>query len=71
MHQRCREAWARARLVHLLARDHEPFDYRRSEGLPRLGEERHATFIRRCRTEYARSSEPFVVHFRETYGDAC
>lgn len=69
MHQRCREAWVRARPAHLLARDHGPFGYLKSEGLPRLGEERHAAFIRRCRAEYARSSEPFALHFRETYGD--
>lgn len=26
-------------------------------------------FIMQCRSECARSSEPFAVHFRETYGD--
>ena len=69
MHQRCGEAWVRARLAHLLARDNGPLGYLRSEGLPRLGEKRHAAFIRRRRSEYARSSEPFAVHLRETYGD--
>lgn len=64
------EVWLRARLAHLLARDHGPFGYLETEGLPRLGEERHAAFMRRCRAEYVRSSEPFAVHFRESYGDA-
>lgn len=64
------EVWLRARLAHLLARDHGPFGYLETEGLPRLGEERHAAFMRRCRAEYVRSIEPFAVHFRESYGDA-
>lgn len=64
------EVWLRARLAHLLARDHGPFGYLEPEGLPRLGEGRREAFMRRCRAEYARSSEPFAVHFREKYGDS-
>lgn len=63
------EVYMRSRLAHLLARDHGPFGYLELEGLPRLGEERHAAFMRRCYAEYVRSSEPFAVHFREKYGD--
>jgi abortive infection bacteriophage resistance protein len=63
------EVWLRAHLAHLIARDYGPFGYLGPEGLPRLGEERHAAFIRRCRAEYARSREPFAVHFREAYGE--
>lgn len=63
------EVFMRSRLAHLLARDHGPFGYLGLEGLPRLDGERHTAFIRRCRAEYVRSSEPFAVHFREKYGD--
>lgn len=63
------EVYLRARLAHLLARDYGPFGYLDSSGLPRLGEERRMRFIARCRAEYARSSEPFAVHFREKYGE--
>ena len=63
------EVWLRARLAHLIARNYGPFGYLEPEGLPRLGAERHATFMKRRSAEYVRSSEPFAVHFREVYGD--
>ena len=46
------------------------FGYLEPENLPRLDEEEYSEFLERCETQYLRSSEPFVRHFKEKYGDS-
>lgn len=64
------EVYFRSQLAYELAKETGPFGYLEPENLPRLDEEEYSEFLERCETQYLRSSEPFVRHFKEKYGDS-
>ena len=65
------EVFMRSRLAYYLANETGVFGYLEQQFLPRLSQEDHSSFLKRCRDCYSRSREPFADHFRETYGDTC
>lgn len=64
------EVYFRSQLAYELAKETGSFGYLEPENLPRLDEEEYSEFLERCETQYLRSSEPFVRHFKEKYGDS-
>ena len=64
------EVYFRSQLAYELAKDTGPFGYLKPENLPRLDDEEYHDFLERCETQYSRSSEPFVRHFKKKYGDS-
>lgn len=63
------EVYFRSQLAYELAEKTGPFGYLDPVNLPRLDEDEYREFLERCKTQYSRSSEPFVRHFKEKYGD--
>ena len=63
------EIYFRSQLAYELAEETGPFGYLDPANLPRLDDEEYHEFLEHCETQYSRSSEPFVRHFKEKYGD--
>ena len=63
------EVYMRTQLVNELARRSGPFGYMNRAEFPRLTGEDYRKFLKHCKVEYRRSSESFVAHFKEKYGD--
>jgi len=63
------EVCVRTELVYQLAHRQGPFGYQEAANLPRLKPDEHAEFLQQLTSEYLRSRERFIEHFRETYGD--
>ena len=63
------EVYFRTRLAYELAKNTGPFGFLENKNLPRFKPEEYIEFINRCKDEYERSREPFVVHFKDAYGD--
>lgn len=64
------EICLRTELVYRLAHSQGAFGYLDAANMPNLPSEDHADFIDRISQEYERSSEQFIRHFRDTYGDS-
>lgn len=64
------EIYFRTQLSYQLARETGVFGYANPNNLPRLSRENYDKFIDRCKESLSRSREPFVVHFKEKYGDS-
>lgn len=63
------EIYFRSQLAYELAEKTGPFGYLNPDNLPRLDADEYQEFLERCEIQYSRSSEPFVRHFKEKYGD--
>ena len=63
------EVYIRTQLAYELAKAGGPFGYLDRGNLPGLDDERYGKLLRRCRDAFGRSREPFVIHFRDVYGD--
>ena len=63
------EVYMRSQLARLLASEGGPFGFEEAGSLPRMSASGHERFMGRCRDAYARSREPFALHFRRAYGD--
>ena len=63
------EVYIRTQLAYELAKAGGPFGYLDRGNLPGLDDERYRKLLRRCRDAFDRSREPFVIHFRDVYGD--
>ncbi len=63
------EIYFRSQLAYMLSEKTGSFGYLDFANLPRLNEEEHREFVEHCETQYSRSSELFVRHFKEKYGD--
>lgn len=64
------EVYFRTQLAYELAKETGAFGYLDKRSLPRLDKDGYDNFMSHCKSEYVRSREPFVLHFREKYGDA-
>ena len=62
------EIYFRTQLAYYLGEENK-FGFLSSENLPRLTGAEHKYFLERCKQSYARSSETFVKHFENAYGD--
>lgn len=65
------EIFMRSQLAYFLAEETGVFGYLGRSALPRLSQDEYLSFLKRCMDCYSRSREPFVDHFRDTYGDKC
>lgn len=63
------EVYIRTQLAYELAQARGPFGYLDRESLPNLDDDRYNKLLRRCKDAFDRSREPFVIHFRDVYGD--
>jgi len=63
------EVYIRTQLAYELAQAGGPFGYLDRKNLPNLDEKRYGDLLDRCRNAFSRSREPFVIHFRDVYGD--
>lgn len=63
------EIFFRSNLAHELAASYGAFGYLDGLSLPNFTEVQRADFIHRCNRAYARSREPFALHFKQSYGD--
>ncbi len=63
------EVYFRTQLAYELAGQTGPFGFLDSDNLPRLNKEDYEKFLGRCKKEAERSREPFILHFKEKYGD--
>jgi abortive infection bacteriophage resistance protein len=63
------EVCIRTELVYQLAHRQGPFGYREAANLPGLRPDEHAELIEQLVSEYSRSRERFIEHFKKTYGD--
>ena len=63
------EIYLRTQLAHDLAHSGGPFGYLDRQNLPNLSDAAYDELIRRCRKSFKRSREPFVLHFKQVYGD--
>ena len=61
------EVYLRTQLAYELAGRGGPFGYMQPEALPNLSRSGYDKLIQRCRTAYARSREPFAIHFKSDY----
>ena len=64
------EIYFRTQLAYELAKETGAFGYLDKRNLPRLNKDDYSNFVSHCKSEYARSREPFVLHFKKKYGDA-
>lgn len=65
----CVEVHLRTQLAYELAHEGGPFGYMDQNNLPNLDTSAYDELMRRCRKAFKRSREPFVLHFKQTYGD--
>lgn len=63
------EIYFRTQLAYELAGKTGLFGYEDPANLPRLNDGRYGKFIARCKEAFDRSREPFVLHYKEKYGD--
>lgn len=63
------EIAVKTKLIYLHANNHGPFGYTNSSTLPLLNKPQFEKFISTIRQELGKNKEPFVRHFRQTYGD--
>lgn len=63
------EVYFRTQLAHELAKKTGPFGFTDKKNLPRLSDGDYERLLNTCREKHTRSREPFIVHFREKYGD--
>ena len=63
------EVYFRTQLAYELAERTGPFGFLDPSNLPRLSEQDYDKFIRKCKEKVRYSREPFIVHFKEKYGD--
>lgn len=64
------EVYFRTQLAYELAKNTGPFGFLEQENLPRLNNQKYEKFIEKCKGKVAFSREPFIVHFRDKYGDS-
>ena len=64
------EVYFRTQLAYELAKNTGPFGFLEQENLPRLNDQKYEKFIEKCKDKVAFSREPFIVHFRDKYGDS-
>ncbi|MEG0461903.1 Abi family protein, partial [Gordonibacter sp.] len=64
------EVYFRTQLAYCLAETTGPFGFLSNSNLPRLSEDSYIKFIKKSRDAVSRSREPFVVHFKDKYGDS-
>lgn len=62
------EVYMRTQLAYILAEKGGAFGYEDKRNLPRM-RDRYNDFMSKCRKAFNRSREPFVMHFKEKYGD--
>lgn len=63
------EVYVRTNLIYKLSEKYGAFGYLDKDSLPRLKDKDYEGFILKCKRNYSRSSEVFVKHFKEVYGD--
>lgn len=63
------EVCIRTELVYQLAHRQGPFGYEEDSNLPGMTPDEHAEFIEQLASEYSRSRERFIEHFKRTYGN--
>lgn len=63
------EVYFRTQLAYELAKETGVFGYLDSANLPHFKKDEYSDFIKHCKSEYKRSREPFVIHFKRKYGD--
>lgn len=63
------EVCVRTELVYCLAHDQGAFGYLDADNLPGMTADMHERFLDELRKEYKRSSETFIKHFRDSYGE--
>ena len=64
------EVYFRTQLAYELAKNTGPFGFLEQENLPRLNNQKYEKLIEKCKGKVAFSREPFIVHFRDKYGDS-
>ena len=64
------EVYFRTQLAYELAKNTGPFGFLEQENLPRLNNQKYEKFIEKCKGKVSFSREPFIVHFRDKYGDS-
>lgn len=64
------EVYLKTQLAYELANDTGVFGYLEHANLPNLNEVDYKDFIDHCKSQYDRSREPYVHHFKQKYGDA-
>lgn len=63
------EVYIRTQLAYQLAKATNPFGFLEHQNLPRFSPEEYSRFMDKISSEFERSREPFILHFKETYGD--
>lgn len=63
------EVYFRTQLAYELAKETGVFGYLESKNLPHFKKNGYSDFLKHCKSEYNRSREPFVLHFKKKYGD--
>jgi len=64
------EVAVRTQLAYLFAHRCGPFAYADPVNLPGLGDDAHERWLEELKEETGRSTEPFIKHFKERYGDS-
>jgi abortive infection bacteriophage resistance protein len=64
------EVSIRTKLVYLFCHKYGPFAYENSNNFPELSKEKHEKWLDELSEEIDRSSEPFIIHFKNKYGDS-